>query len=108
VARAETAVTEIVARVKIIHGNLREALPQSNGDGRFAANAERFAVFAKPVVALRLPIIAPTNAPTSLLEYRTQITLSAELGVVRHGQHESVVNTWILRSTRGPLKYGIN
>lgn len=56
-------------------------------------DAERLAVSAKPIGIILLPTVTPTNAPTSLLKYWTEITWTSGLGLVRHGLHESVVDT---------------
>ncbi len=100
VAGAETAVTRIVARMEILRRDFCKTLAEGNRNGRFAANADRFTVSTKPVVVLWLPAVPATNAAASLFEYRTGITLSAGLGLVRHGPHESVIDTWILGSIR--------
>lgn len=99
VAGTETTVAGIFARMNILHGDLRKALAQGNRNGRFATNADRVTVSTKPVVVLLLPAVATSNTPASLLKYRTEVTLSAGLGLVRHGPHEIVVDTWILGST---------
>jgi len=93
VAGAEITVARIAARMEIPRGDFRKTLAEGNRNGRFAANADRFTISTKPVVVLRLPAVPPTTAAASLFEYRTEVTLSAGLGLVRHGPREDVIDT---------------
>lgn len=74
VAGTQIAIAEVLTLAEFSDGNLPEARAQANGDPRFAMNAERLAISAKPIGIILLPTVAPTDALTSLLKYWTEIT----------------------------------